>query len=301
MRGTVVSIADGARGSNAGLRGSAGGGRHADWSLLEVSVAGGTPVPCGILLVDRASDELTLRLRPTGEIHELCGLEEQEADILDCLGEDLRQKAGEAGGAALLDFFEQSLSGFLRISDRTAITFAGSAERAAERLYDSFVDAVIRPFETHLPLYGLRAAATKFGDSQATGEETGEEEAWVRVRSGPAGKRLTAGMFVARVVGRSMEPLIPDDSFCIFRAGVTGSRQGRYLLIEKFGESDFASRYTVKRYTSRKSAEAEEGSWEHTRIRLEPLNREFEAFELGPEQFRVVAEFVEVLGPASEE
>jgi phage repressor protein C with HTH and peptisase S24 domain len=100
-------------------------------------------------------------------------------------------------------------------------------------------------------------------------------------------------MFAAHVAGRSMEPKIPDGSVCIFRAPVTGSRNGRLLLIEKFGETDFASRYTVKRYARQgvlvESAERE-GS-----IRLEPLNREFAAFDLTTDEFRVVAEFVQVL------
>jgi len=80
---------------------------------------------------------------------------------------------------------------------------------------------------------------------------------------------------------------------CIFRAPVTGSRNGRYLLIEKFGETDFASRYTVKRYARRGALveSAERGG----PIRLEPLNPEFEAFDLTSDEFRVVAEFVQVL------
>ena len=118
----------------------------------------------------------------------------------------------------------------------------------------------------------------------------GGQEGWVRA---PERLRLTEGMFVAYVVGRSMEPLIPDGSACIFRAPVTGSRKGRYLLIEKFGETDFASRYTVKRY-ARQGTLVESGEREEA-IRLEPLNREFEAFELTSDQFRVVAEFVQVL------
>ncbi len=114
---------------------------------------------------------------------------------------------------------------------------------------------------------------------------------WLRVARGT---RLEPGMFAAEVVGRSMEPLIPDGSLCLFRSNVTGSRQGRKLLIEQFDETDFAARYTVKKYTSIKR-QSEDGEWEHERIRLEPLNREFPAFDLAPEQFRVIAEFVEVL------
>jgi phage repressor protein C with HTH and peptisase S24 domain len=101
-------------------------------------------------------------------------------------------------------------------------------------------------------------------------------------------------MFIAHVVGRSMEPLIPDGSLCVFRAPVVGSRQGKKLLIEQFGHFEDGARYTVKRYTSQKS-QGEDGSWEHSEIRLEPLNPEFEAFVLGPDDFRVVAEFIKVL------
>jgi hypothetical protein len=276
--------------------------RHACWSLLELVLPGGSVTPFGILFVDTGTDELSLRCRSTAEMEVLCSLCEQETDLLDFVEADLRQRAREQGGAALLAYLEDTLSNFLRVTDRTEIAYTGSPQGATDRLFDTLVDSTIRPFETHLPLYSLRAAATKFGEGMATGEAAGDEDRWVRVR--PGGPPPRPGMFIARVVGRSMEPLIPDGSFCIFRAGVTGSRQGKYLLIEKFGESDFAGRYTVKRYTSEKKQRTadldEEGAWEHTRIRLEPLNREFEAFDLGPGQFRVIAEFVEVAGPASD-
>ena len=65
----------------------------------------------------------------------------------------------------------------------------------------------------------------------------------------------------------------------------------------------------MKRYTSEKKevgarAGTDDGfgetTLEHVSIRLEPLNREFEAFELEPDGFRVIAEFVKVLEPASD-
>jgi hypothetical protein len=254
------------------------------WSLLEVVPAGSKPRPLGILLIDSENDTLKHRLLDSTRFEDL---EEQEVDILDSLAYDLETRARESGASALLSLFEDSLSGFIRISDRTAIELTGNPQKTADRLFDEYVDHEIRQFVTHLPLYGLRAAATKFGEGMDS-----SFEGWVRV---PAGTRLSEGMFVARAVGRSMEPLIPDDSLCIFRSGVTGTRQGKRLLIEKFSETDFASRYTVKRYTTTKSYD-EEGNWTgHDRIRLEPLNPEFEAFDLGPDEFRVIAEFVAVL------
>jgi SOS-response transcriptional repressor LexA len=256
---------------------------HASWSLLELARPGAKPVPLGILLVDDASGKLTLRLRDSGTFDDL---EEQEIDILDFLETDLLQKAHEAGGQALLDSLEDTLSDFFRIGDRTAVPYAGDPQKMADRLFDEYVDASVQPFITHLPLFSLRAAATKFGEGMQS-----EQEGWVRA---PGHLTVHDNMFVARVVGRSMEPLIPDGSLCVFRTGVAGTRQGKRLLIEQFGETDFAARYTVKRYTSKKRGNTED-DWEHERIRLEPLNREFPAFDLGPDEFRVIAEFVAVL------
>ena len=91
-----------------------------------------------------------------------------------------------------------------------------------------------------------------------------------------------------------MEPRIPDGSLCVFEAGVAGSRQGRLVLVESRGEAG-GDCYAVKRYQSEKRAAGD--SWEHARIRLEPLNPEFEAWELDAEEdrYRILAEFVEIL------
>jgi hypothetical protein len=260
------------------------GVREAVWSLLEIAPAGYDPVPFGILLVERATGELTMRFHDAASIE---GLEEQEIDILEFLESDLATKARESGGEVLLASLEDTLSGFFRISDRTAVSFSGDPRQTVDQLFDRHVDATVHPFVTHLPLYSLRAAATKFGEGMGS-----EQEGWVRA---PHDLTLHENMFVARVVGRSMEPLIPDGSLCVFRAGVTGSRRGRRLLIEQFGETDFTSRYTVKRYGESVKRPSEIADWEHARISLEPLNKEFPAFDLGPEEFRVIAEFVRVL------
>jgi len=273
--------------------------RPATWSLLEIALPERSPEPLGILLLDDATGDLTVRLRDERDFEDL---EEQDEDFLAALAADLEAKGREpGGGAALLASLEDTLSGVLRISDRTAFRYAGDANQAAERLFGQYVDNSVKPFVTHLPLYGLRAAATRFGE-EFDAAEVSEADAWVRA---PRGLRLSDGMFVAQVVGRSMEPLIPDGSYCIFRGPVTGSRQGKRLLIEQtggFGKdgqsgvADVASRYTVKRYTSRKTVDPD-GSWHHESIRLEPLNPEFEAFELDAGEFRVIAEFVQVLQP----
>jgi hypothetical protein len=91
-----------------------------------------------------------------------------------------------------------------------------------------------------------------------------------------------------------MEPRIPDGSLNLFRYNPVGSRQGKILLIQRFGAVDETARYTIKRYTSKKVENAE-GEWRHERIRLEPLNPEFEAWDVAPEGFAVVAEWLRVI------
>ncbi len=61
-------------------------------------------------------------------------------------------------------------------------------------------------------------------------------------------------MFVSQVVGRSMEPLIPDASYCIFRRIPAGTRQGKVVLAQHHGIADVETggSYTVKRYESQK-------------------------------------------------
>jgi phage repressor protein C with HTH and peptisase S24 domain len=255
--------------------------RRGYWSLLEVAQPGRHPVPFGVVLVDGDSGKLSARTRDLSFFEHL---DEDEFDVLDAMAADLEQKADEMGGLDLLGWLEDSASNFLRVSDRTPIAYSNE-EAALGRLFDEHVDPTVRPFVTHLPVYGLRAAATKFGEGMEV-----EQDDWVRA---PSNLRLSEGMFVAHVAGRSMEPLIPDGSQCVFRAPVTGSRRNRYLLIEHFGETDFASRYTVKKYA--RQGHLVESADREQPIRLEPVNREFEAFELMSDRFRVIAEFVQVL------
>ena len=106
-------------------------------------------------------------------------------------------------------------------------------------------------------------------------------------------------MFVARVVGKSMEPRIPDGSYCVFSAPVEGTRQGKIVLAKLHSEIDPESgeRYTVKCYESEKSTDAE-GTWRHTKITLGPLNQDFQPIVFTSEDegsVAVIAEFIDTL------
>ena len=143
-------------------------------------------------------------------------------------------------------------------------------------------------YKTMLPLYSLRAAAGYFGRSEAV-----EPEGWVRVEGfGPLDER----MFVARAVGRSMEPRIRDGDLLVFRANPAGSRQGKIVLVECRGIADpeTGGSYTVKVYRSSKVMDPD-GSWKHERVVLLPLNPEYDPMVLEPDvsvDLRVIAEYV---------
>jgi SOS-response transcriptional repressor LexA len=148
-----------------------------------------------------------------------------------------------------------------------------------------------------VPLVPLKAAAGAFSDPQdiqQKGWDDGFE--WVAVNSR---HRLRKGMFVAQVVGKSMEPAIPDGAFCLFRAPVEGTRQGKTVLVQLRDATDAETgqRYTVKRYESEKAAK--DDSWYHERITLKPINPDFEPIVLTGQdhgELQVIAELVEVLG-----
>src|SRR5581483_245250 len=249
-------------------------------SIVQLELPGREPVNTGVLLEDPANDRLYLRFRRDWD-----SIAFAQADVLSELESDLAAKAQEMGASTLLARLQDTLSNILRITDPREV-MVENFERAVGRFYSEAVQATVRPFVTHVPRYSLSVAAGKFLDNQEIAEE-GWEEA-------PPGLAPTPSMFVARIVGRSMEPRIPDGSLCVFRAGVAGSREGRLVLVERLGRGA-NDRYTVKRYHSVKRQGAD-GSWEHATIRLEPLNPEFEAWELNPEEdFRIVAEFVQVL------
>ena len=148
-------------------------------------------------------------------------------------------------------------------------------------------------YMTCVPLVPLKAAAGAFSNTQHVDDD---DFAWAAVDTK---RRLRRGMFVAQVVGKSMEPAIPDCGYCLFSAPVAGTRQGRTVLVQMRETTDPESgeRYTVKRYESEKTSD--EDSWQHTKITLKPVNADFEPIVLTGEdegELQVVAEVVEVLG-----
>lgn len=164
----------------------------------------------------------------------------------------------------------------------------------------------VRPFETCVPLYDLAVAAGRFSAGQTVDEVClGDEDqrpldfTWVEL---PDSFRVRRGLFVARVVGESMNRRIPNGRWCLFSLAPKGSRNGRVVIAQHrdISDPDTGGHYTVKLYESRKT-ETPDGSWRHESIVLRPDSSlaEYEPIVLNPEQahdLRIVAELVAVLG-----
>jgi SOS-response transcriptional repressor LexA len=197
----------------------------------------------------------------------------------------------------------RKLAGYLGAADlreavRTDRSWFDRAARAAESA-SRFVLKVVRPrpeerYVRCVPLVPLQAAAGGFGSPQFI--EEGQWD-WVEINTQ---RRLTAGMFVAQVVGASMEPQIPNGAYCLFEAPVAGTRKGKVVLVQLLDAADpeTGQRYTVKRYESEKAV-SDDGTWRHVKITLKPNNPSFEPIVLtsdDEDSVRVVAELVQVLG-----
>lgn len=163
----------------------------------------------------------------------------------------------------------------------------------------------VRPFVNAVPVYDLKVAAGRFSEPQSVQEVPQHAEVanpssfeWVALEG--ASKPAT-GLFVAQVVGESMNRKIPNGAWCLWRLDPAGSRQGKVVLAQHndIDDPDLGA-YTVKVYESEKEA-TDDGSWRHRRITLKPDSTDpayqplvFEDLEEG--ELRIIAELVEVVG-----
>jgi superfamily II DNA or RNA helicase/phage repressor protein C with HTH and peptisase S24 domain len=152
-------------------------------------------------------------------------------------------------------------------------------------------------FTQFVPFYPLEVAAGGFLDSALPEEPEG----WVQMLGLTDRSSFDGSMFVTRIQGKSMEPLIPDGSYCLFSRNVGGSRQGRVVLVRHGGHTDAetGAAFTVKRYFSEKKYDPD-FEWAHERIVLRPENPDYQPIEIPAEEaengdFAVVAFWLEVI------
>ncbi|MDQ7051034.1 MAG: DUF3427 domain-containing protein [Enterobacterales bacterium] len=144
-----------------------------------------------------------------------------------------------------------------------------------------------------IPFYEFYAAAGSFSEMQDNKD--------FNLIEAPLQYSADQNYFACRVVGESMNRRIKNDSICIFKVSLGGSRNGKIVLVENFGQADedYNSSFTIKTYASEKRP-TDDGSWEHTIILLKPNSTEprFKDIVLREndcENMRIVGEFITVL------
>jgi uncharacterized protein len=122
----------------------------------------------------------------------------------------------------------------------------------------------VKPYVNSVPLVDILAAAGNFSDLQIHSNFQ-----WIEL---PFNISVKNGYFVCKIVGESMNKVIPNGSYCLFKQDEGGSRNGKIVLVQStnINDSEFGSGYTVKEYHSRKSTTGDQ--WSHDSIVLKPLS-----------------------------
>lgn len=163
---------------------------------------------------------------------------------------------------------------------------------------DTSVEEVIETIEVNekltnpIPLYDFYAAAGTFSEMQSSNNFT--------LIEGPEKYANNKDYFACKVIGESMNRVIPNGSICLFKIYSGGSRNGKIVLVQNMDiqDPDFNSSFTIKTYSSEKINSND--SWEHALIVLRPNSfddyfRNIIINEENSSEMKVVGEFVRIL------
>jgi hypothetical protein len=142
-----------------------------------------------------------------------------------------------------------------------------------------------------IPLYDFYAAAGTFSELKS--------EKNFKLIEGPENSS-SKDYFACKIVGESMNRVIPNGSICLFKPDIGGSRNGKIVLVEYRDQQDpdFNSSFTIKTYSSEKSLSEE--TWGHESIVLRPNSydssyKNIVITEENAAGMRVVGEFITIL------
>jgi DUF2075 family protein/predicted GIY-YIG superfamily endonuclease len=148
------------------------------------------------------------------------------------------------------------------------------------------------PNDHTIPFYDLKIAAGTFSSQQQV-----ENIKYIELESEA---NLKKDYFACKVIGESMNKIIPNGAICLFEKYSGGTRNGKIVLVEMtdFTDSDTGSNYTIKEYSSKKTT-SDEG-WKHEEIVLLPKShKSYYPIILRDEEtinLKVVGVFIKVLG-----
>ena len=143
-----------------------------------------------------------------------------------------------------------------------------------------------------IPFYDFYAAAGTFSEMQTEKDFT--------LIEGPENNNPNNDYFACKIIGESMNRVIPNGSICLFKTYMGGSRNGKIVLVENMDvqDQDFNSAFTIKTYSSEKVISQD--NWKHTSIVLRPNSfddsyKNIIINEDNAEEMKIVGEFIKIL------
>jgi uncharacterized protein len=181
----------------------------------------------------------------------------------------------------------------LTVSEQVKESTTSKFEKVTYLPFRRLLNDEAKPFINCVPMYDLKIAASGFSETQQV-----DELEWVEL---PEAFKPNKDLFVAQVVGESMNRRIPNGAWCLFHKSPVGTRQGKVVLVQHrdIHDPEMGGQYTIKVYKSEKSLD-EYGGWRHQKIILLPDSSVpgFEPIELTTDQtgeLTVIAELVAVI------
>lgn len=156
--------------------------------------------------------------------------------------------------------------------------------------HENTIELLSTQSDSTIPYYNISVAAGKFSDYQSVDDIQYIEMSDL---SNPD------EYFACKVIGESMNKIIPNGAICLFRRYSGGSRNGLITLVEgnDIYDTELGGNFTIKEYTSKKSID--DDGWKHEEIILKPLSTfDYDSIVLRDEQvmnFRVIGIFEKVL------
>jgi SOS-response transcriptional repressor LexA len=171
------------------------------------------------------------------------------------------------------------------------LTYEKNNEPTVDHNFEETIDSDQEVIKL-IPLYNFYAAASSFSEMQFEKDYTLIEL--------PSHITYKAGYFACKIIGESMNKIIPNGSICLFRESQEGTNSGKTVLVELKDQQDqdFHSGFTIKKYYSEKIVN-EEG-WSHASIVLKPQSfdpsfKDIVITQTDTDTIKVVAEFVAIL------
>lgn len=143
-----------------------------------------------------------------------------------------------------------------------------------------------------VPLLDLDIAAGPFGAFQHIDEDTTQ---WIEL---PDGFKYSNDLFVAKVLGESMNKKIPNGAWCLFKANPVGTKQGKVVVAQLNGhlDSDSGGSYTIKLYSSSNTFDSDNELQQNITLSPASTDKSYQPITVSNgDEVLIVAELVAVI------